>query len=86
MYNIIIQLFLINIFKIKAIKFVHFVQVFVHKLLKVISMKNLKEVEKLFALSVLERMYEDKLLSKDEYYKCIDEFKKIVEKRDIKNV
>lgn len=32
----IIHLFLINIFKIKAKKFVHFVQVFVHKLFQVI--------------------------------------------------
>lgn len=48
-------------------------------------MKKLKEVEKLFALSILERMYQDKLLSKEEYYKCIDEFKKIVEKREFKN-
>lgn len=48
-------------------------------------MKKLKEVEKLFALSVFKRMYQEKLLSKEEYYKCIDEFEKMMEKRENKN-
>lgn len=48
-------------------------------------MKKLKEVEKLFALSVFKRMYQEKLLSKEEYYKCIDEFEKMMKKRENKN-
>lgn len=48
-------------------------------------MKKLKAVEKLFALSVFKRMYQEKLLSKEEYYKCIDEFEKMMKKRENKN-
>lgn len=48
-------------------------------------MKKLKAVEKLFVLSVFKRMYQEKLLSKEEYYKCIDEFEKMMEKRENKN-
>ena len=48
-------------------------------------MKKLKEVEKLLHYQFLKECIKISFLSKEEYYKCIDEFKKIVEKREFKN-